>query len=521
MLGSSRTRRTTAIGLAMVLASAAAALAVGWEPLHLDEAVMLQFSRGSLPGIVRDVFIDRGGAPAQFFVEHATLAWPGGLAGLRGPSLVFFLLSLPVAAAVAGRLLDERSALLLPLLLALSPLAVELATFARMYALFLLCVLGATWLGLRAAERGDARAWCAAGAASGLLVYVHPIAPLYAPLALLTGLSARPSWRPGFQELRPAILAGALVACPYVYALAVLRSRYHVGESPPLRTTAGRPVVLESLYALTPGGTAGLVLFTGLAAAGLVSIARSRPPVAVALAAWTVVPVVFFSVVPAQTRFFGRYLLPALPEFLLLVMAGCFAVVRLAHIPLVVGVALALALVAVEGRDDLDRLRNLHRLGLPALVAAVHPGNVLFSSTGSPRSDRPPELLDDYIALRTSSIIRVEELPAIDPRYENGLVAKGRKQVVAFLQADPGPARGAWVFRGRPRRVDAALRRLAPEFATKRISPEVALVRSRRPASATELVRQSLAVRIAWGLATPADRWPRVLASVDRAALGD
>ena len=349
---------------------------------------------------------------------------------------------------------------------------------------------------------------------------MHPIAPLYAPLALLTGLAARPSWRTSFHELRPAILAGALVASPYVYALAVLRSRYHVGEAPRLRTTAGRPVVLESLHALTPGGTAGVIVFSGLAVGGFVTIARSRLPVAVALAAWVVVPVVFFTVVPAQTRFFGRYLLPALPEFLLLVLAACFAAVRLAGAPLVLAAAVAFALVAVEGRDDFDRMRELHRLRLPALAAAVHHSDVLFSSTGSPRSDRPPELLDDYVALRTSPAFRVEELPAIDPRYESGLIAKGRRQVVAFLRADPAPARGVWIFRGRPRRIDAALRRLTPAFSADRISREVALVRSHRLVPAAELVRQSLIVRIAWGLGTPADRWPRVIASVDRTALG-
>jgi hypothetical protein len=77
-----------------------------------------------------------------------------------------------------------------------------------------------------------------------------------------------------------------------------------------------------------------------------------------------------------------------------------------------------------------------------------------------------------------------------------------------------------WIFRGVPRRVDAAVRRLSTTFETHRISPELLIVRSRTPASAKELVREALVVRTAWGLKTPADRWPRVIASVDRAALG-
>jgi len=511
--------RTLAVVVAAGLAAAATVPAVTWEPLHFDEAIMLQFSRDSLPSIVKDVFIDRGGAPAQFFVEHATLAWPGGIAGLRVPSLLFFILSLPMAAAVARRMLDEGAALALPFLLALAPLAVGLATFARMYALFLLAVLCATWLGQRAAERGDPFSWRTAGAAAGLLVYVHPIAPLYAPLALLTGLATRPSWRPSLRELRPALVAAVVVASPYAYALAVLRSRYRVGEAPRVRTTAGRSVPLESLHSLTAGGSVGLLVFTALALTGLVWIARARLPVAVALAAWLVVPIGFFTLVPAQTRFFGRYLVPALPPFLLLVLTGCFALARFARAPVVVAAALMLAVVAIEGHDDVDRLRILHRLDLPELAAAAERSDVLFSSTGSPRTDRPPELLDDYVALRSPPAIRVEELPAIDPRFESDLVQKGRARVDAFLRSSPAPARGLWIFRGRPRRIDAALRRLAASFETRRISSELAIVRSREPASATMLVRQSLIVRTAWGLRTPADRWPRVIASVDRAAL--
>ncbi len=515
--------RALSLGSAVTLGAAATLPAVRWEPLHFDEAVMLDFSRRSLGAIVRDVFVDRGGAPAQFLVEHATLSWPGGVEGLRLPSVLFFLLSLPVAAAVARRLLGETAGLLLPLLLALAPLAVELATFGRMYALFLLCVLGATWLGIRAAESGSPRDWALAGAATGLLVYVHPIAPLYAPLALLTGLAVRPRpWRIALRrldrELRPALVAGAVAVLPYVYALAVLRSRYHVGETSRLRTTAGRSIPEESLHALTPAGTVGAVLCALLALAGLVWLARDRRPVAFALAAWLVLPVAFFTLVPAQTRFFGRYLIPALPMLLLLVLAGCFALVRLVRLPVVAAIVLVVALAALEGREDVNRLRVLRELRLPQLAAAVQRDDVLFSSTGSRRTDRPPELLDDYVALERPVAVQVEELPAIDPRYEQGLVEKGRRRVVAFLDGGETPRRGVWILRGRPRRVDAALRRLGG-YETVRASPELALVRSRRPAGPRELVREALAVRTAWGLATPADRWPRLLVAVDRASL--
>ncbi|HLB03958.1 MAG TPA: glycosyltransferase family 39 protein, partial [Gaiellaceae bacterium] len=160
------------VACAVALATAAALPAVWWEPLHLDERVMLEYAPDSPGTIVREVFVDRGGAPLQFLVEHVTLQWPGGLAGLRLPSFVFFLLALGFSWPVAWLLVGERAALALPLLLASAPLAVELATFGRMYALFLWLVLAAAWLALRAGRSNTSRAWIAAGALAGGLVYV-------------------------------------------------------------------------------------------------------------------------------------------------------------------------------------------------------------------------------------------------------------------------------------------------------------------------------------------------------------
>ena len=484
---------------------------------------MLDFSRRSLGAIVRDVFVDRGGAPAQFLVEHVTLSWPGGVEGLRLPSLFFFLLSLPVAAAVGRRLLGETAGLLLPPLLALAPLAVELATFGRMYALFLLCVLGATWLGIRRGREREPSRLGSGGRRCGaarlrtpdraaLRAARAPDRPRRAPAAVARAPQL-------VRELRPRSSPGRSRRCRTRTRSRCSARATHVGEAARLRTTAGRSIPEESLHALTPGGTAGALLCALLAVAGLVWLARDRRPAAIALGAWLVVPVAFFALVPAETRFFGRYLIPALPMLLLLVLTGCFAVVRLVRAP----------------RRRCDRARR--RPGGARGPRGRRAGSAPFASCGcrswpqrcrrttcsSPRParrarTRPPELLDDYVALERPVGVQVEELPAIDPRYERGLVAKGRRRVVAFLDGGGAPRRAVWVFRGRPRRVDAALRRLGG-YDTVRASPELALVRSSRPAEPRELVREALAVRKASGLTTPADRWPRLLVEVDRASL--
>jgi hypothetical protein len=513
-------RRLAALALALSGGAALALPALWWEPLHLDEAITISYAERSYASIIRDVFVERGGAPLHFFVEHLTLAAPGGIEGLRLPSLVFFLLSLVLAARLARELAGAQAGLLSPILLAVAPLGLSLATFARMYSLFVAAVLGVTLLALRAARTGERRNWILTGAAAGVLVYVHPIAPLYAALAAGTGLivsGRRP--RALLHEAWPGAAVAVAVAAPYAYALAVLRSRYDVGlESGRLRTTAGRSVPEEALHALTPGGTIGALLLLALALVGLASLAHRRPRVGVALGLWLAVPVLFFALVPASTRFFGRYVAPAEPAFYILVAAGCVAIAGRRRF---IAAALAAGVVALSVSERVDRLTAIHDLGLRDLVSAVDADAVLFSSTGTPVSDRPPELLDDYLELERRASRRVEELPGIDLRFEPRLREHGRANVAGFL-AGGGSGRGAWVFRGPERRVTRAVRRLADdrELAAERASPTLLLVNSRAPAAPAVLIQQGIRARTAWTLDSPADRWTALLLAIDRAQRG-
>jgi len=483
--------------------------------LHLDERITIEFAERSFGSIVHDVFVDRGGAPLHFFIEHLTLQFPGGIEGLRLPSLLFFCVSLFLAGRLAQELAGDTVGLMVPLLLAVAPLGVALATFARMYSLFVAAVLATTLLALRAGRTAARRDWVLAGAAAGALVYVHPIAPLYSVLAVGTGLlvSGR---RPGVlvREALPGAAVALVVAAPYAFALAVLRSRYDVFESGRLRTTAGRSVPEEALHAVTAGGGAGAILLLSLALVGLASLGASRPRVAAALTLWLLVPVAFFALVPASTRFFGRYVAPAEPVFYVLVAAGCIALGRRQRLIASAAVA-AVLLLGVQERAS--SLQSLHELGLRDLVAAVHRDAVLFSSTGT-RVERPAELLDDYLELEGRASRRVEELPGIDLRFETNLEQRGGANVAAFLESGE-PGRGAWVFRGPDRRVERAIRRLAryADLEAARPSPTLLVIRSRAPAAPTALIEQGLQARTAWTLASPADRWTTVLLAIGQA----
>lgn len=273
---------------------------------------------------------------------------------------------------------------------------------------------------------------------------------------------------------------------------------------------------------LAPGGTLGAAAVAVATAVGALWLGRRRPRVAVLLVAWVAVPIVFFTVVPAENaRFYGRYLLPALPAYLLLAVLGFLAAGALARRRALVGTVLTAGLLAVAVANDLRRLDRLRPLRIAELAAVLQPGTVLFSSTGTPISDRPPELLDTYVLLERPELEHVEELPAIDPRYQPDVGRRGAALAAAFLRTERGTRHGAWIFRGPERRVALAGRRLAGErrVVMRRISPVLLLVVTSVPEQARSLLELGVVVRVSWSIHSPADRFVHVIIDADRRAL--
>src|SRR5207248_4142649 len=140
--------------------------AVFRSPLNVDEELTLRIARqafGSIFGVVRG----RGGGPLHFWLKHVTTAWPGGLAGLRVPSIVFGLAALPAVALVAEELAGRAEAAAAVLLLASAPLAISYASFGRPHTMLLAWIEWGTVFALRAARRDDARLWVLGGAVLG------------------------------------------------------------------------------------------------------------------------------------------------------------------------------------------------------------------------------------------------------------------------------------------------------------------------------------------------------------------
>ena len=496
--------------------------AVVHAPLNVDEELTLRIARESF-GSIFEIARGRGGGPFHFWIEHLTMSWPGGLAGLRVPSIAFMLGALAAVALIADELTGRVEAAATVLLFASAPLAISYSTFGRPHSMLLAWITWGTLLGLRAARRTDTRLWIAGGALLGSSIFVHPTAPLYALTAFGSAVvyARRPlrAW--------PGAIALAVMLVPYYAATAhALSNRYGVGGGVRGRTFTGNPVWKDAVSFIAPGG--GVVnWFTAAATLGLVVLlVQRRLRVAAVLVLTIAAPVVFFSVVPTNglsALFFDRYMLPALPSFLLLVAIACTTLARLAwRLRVAAVVVLVAAMMSVGLRIVLARQAQLARLGLGQVTAAVRGESrdaVLFGSTGFTLPGgylgyftfgRPPNLADHYLSLRIPSLPFVND-DACAP-------------VVDFLAKSGPPQYGLWVFwavqQHDQERAAAVFGRMRGIDLTEPYR-HFLVVRSTLALSPRQLVELGLELRRAWYRAVPFNRRVNLLIAADRIALRD
>ncbi|HEY3181419.1 MAG TPA: glycosyltransferase family 39 protein [Gaiellaceae bacterium] len=508
-----------ATALAGLIAFVLCLPAVWAAPLNVDEEVTMAIAPRPFGEIWSIVWGKRGGGPLHFFLEHATLSWPGGLVGLRGPSIVFFLATLPAAALIARELAGRAAAVAAVLLLGAAPLAVSFATFGRPHVLLMAWIAWGLWLGLLAARDGGVVRWLAAALALAASAFVHPIGPLYAVAALAAALVyAERSPRAVGREAWPGVVSFALVLVPYyLHSVHVLKNRYGVGAGQRGRTYSGNSVLHDALTAVAPSTSHVVNAFTVAALAGAIALfVQRRGRAALVPVLLLAAPVVFFTFVPSHGRsalFFTRYMLPALPTFLALAGAGCSAAAGLLPRGRWVALGLLVALLGgLELRDNLTRIDQVRGLHLGGVVHAVREADAtVFGGTGTiGRSGhietlsygRPPTLVDQYLALRIDGLDRVDDSSCVP--------------AVRFLRAAGTPRRGAWVFyAARPDELRAGARALPR---ARLLDGGFLLVRS-EPLAPPALLEEGLRLRRAWKRAVPRDFKVDYLIRADETAL--
>lgn len=487
-------------------------------PLNVDEELTLHLGGYSFAHIFDIVSTKRGGGPLHFWLEHVLLGWWPGLGALRIPSLVFLVAALPAVALIVRRLLGDEASAGVVLITAASPIPVLYATFGRPHTLLFAWLMWSTVLALKAADEGNRRLWALAGAALGLAVFAHPTAPLYALTAFAAALVYAP--RPPRQLLRqawPGAVTLLVTFVPYyIRTLHVLGDRYGVGAGATRgRTYSGLPVWEDARHFVAPGH-ANLNWFTTLALAGVVSLlVRGRWRVAAFCVLTVATPVLFFSVVPASgdsALFFDRYMIPAIPAFAALVLAGCLALASLAgRYRLLVLAPIIAWLLVMELQHDLQHRDATKTIRVDAVVNAVArepAGAVLFGSTGTSGAlfssfdyGHPANVLDHLVALRVPSVQLVDDDSCERAQPFLGGPSRERYGIWLFYAASPDEAAaGTRAFHREP------------------VGGHYFVVRE-GPASPRTLIRMGLALRTAWKRAVPSNTRVDELLLADRQVL--
>jgi len=400
-----------------------------------------------------------------------------------------------------------------------SDLPVLYATFGRPHTLLFAWLMWSTALALKAADERDRLLWAGAGALLGLSVFVHPTAPLYALTAFAAAFAYAPgSLRSKIRTAWPGAAAVLVTFVPYyVKTLHVLSDRYGVSRGGTKgRTFSGSPVWQDALHFVAPGRHE-LNYFSVLAFVGVVVLLARRAYRLLAFCALTVaVPVVFFSVVPTSgdsALFFDRYMIPATPAFLVVVVAAVFEIARWAGpLRLAVAAVLVTGLAAVELRYDLNHRDATHAIRIDGIVHAVEdapPGSILFGSTGTTGANfsafdygHPANVLDHLIALRVRSLRLVDD--------------DSCERAEPFLHGAQTSRYGLWVFyAASPDEASAAAR----AFGHEPVDGHYFAIRSRRPLAPRALIREGVRLRALWKSAVPANRRVDELLIADRQLL--
>ena len=349
---------------------------VGGKPLYEDEAVAGLISVRPLGEVLETVMVDRGGAPLHFVLTHGVFAVETSADALRWLSVACAVAAVPLCFDLGRRLGGPPAGLVAAAVAASSTALAVYGSFGRMYALYVLVAALAADLLVRALELRTRNAVIAAAVTAWLLPAVHPYGAIPALVMLVV---AAIIWR---RRAWPFAVAAA-AALPFVLADLRLADRSDVGEGG--SSLAGpRDAWSELVAALSSfaGGTGlTLVLFTGLAIAGLVVLAAERPAVAL-LSAAVAVPPVLFVLIPAGSEpdLSPRHLFYGLPLWAAAIGVGVAWLVRWIPVrawPVVVAAVILLAFVAPASALKDPRGLGLLPTETPTAVQAGT-GDLLF-----------------------------------------------------------------------------------------------------------------------------------------------
>lgn len=315
-------------------------ISLDFQSLWRDEVDVLRFATPPLPELLHNFTLAEHNGPLYYVLMRGWLHLAGRSEfALRFIALICGVVSISLIWRVAHPLVGRRAALLATLLAAMSPYLVWYAQDAKMYALFTMLILLATWCMERALESGRRIWWSGFVLAVSLSLYIHLLTvlmlPLYA-LRLLIGPSAPHGRRRG-------LIAWAFLTLPYL-PLALWQLPLFLQPHPTGHAFVPLPEMFALLFALHTRGIALVgdwpistaflfAVLVGIFAPSLRTGAWQAPWRArLFLALWIFLPVVLlFAVTLHMPLFQPRYLIFTLPPFLMLTARGILVLARLAR----------------------------------------------------------------------------------------------------------------------------------------------------------------------------------------------
>jgi hypothetical protein len=273
-----------------------------------------------------------GHPPLQYLVAWVFASPGASELTLRLPFVLAGTATVPLVAVLGRTLFGRATGLIAALVLAASPLHVEVSQTVRSYALLLLLTSAALLALLDAVRRARASSWLLFSASAALALYAHYIAVAVIALLAVALVAATPraTWRPALVSFAGI---GVLVA-PWTPVLGRLAASHGTGGELPAATLVHLVVHAWLPQFLGPGRA--VTLAAVLIALGVVTLRRHAGLALVALVAplallWLAQPAHFVA---------GRHLAFLMPALALLMARGTTALARHAAV-LAVGVARA------------------------------------------------------------------------------------------------------------------------------------------------------------------------------------
>ena len=374
------------LGVILAVAGLLRCFAIDVHSFWYDEAVMAELMTHTPGELLSGAVADNGNPPLYQVLGHFWLSIFGSSElALRIPSCIMGVAAVFLVAYLGRNLFGARIGLFAAALLAISPMAVELANEVRSYSLFLLLAIATTWFFIKWIETSNISVLACYSVSMALVLYTHYYAFALMPAHALT-LAASAGGRRRIVPWLVALLVTALLCLPWAPAflrqLATPNNLSRMASTwqeqflaTPLVFAFGRTLAWRDsgMIPLGLSSLAAVACFAAPATWGLIRL-RSRPSLLVLLAGWLLIPTVgpFVAALCGKPLYTTRYATVALPAFLILVAVG-FDSLRPAWKYAMVAIILTLTATSLA-RYASRPLKDDWRSATSLLVAEARPG---------------------------------------------------------------------------------------------------------------------------------------------------